>query len=212
MAVGEITYGDTTLGEEDTALLQEGQWLNDLLIQFYFEYLGKTARDRKERDFFFPPSSSFMLLFLDAGGAKELLNAEILSDLRGSDRVFVAVNDNEDHTATGGSHWSLLVFIRHESMFVHLDSCGSMNDRVARSYARNVAPLVGASPYHFVPGRCPQQANSADCGVFALAFAERIHGRSFAGPKSMMDSLSSVDQSCATALRYRLRDLIQSLA
>jgi hypothetical protein len=33
-----ITYGDTTLYKSDVALLQPGQWLNDSLISFWFEY------------------------------------------------------------------------------------------------------------------------------------------------------------------------------
>ena len=36
-----LTYGSTTLREKDISYLQPKQWLNDAIINFYYEYLGK---------------------------------------------------------------------------------------------------------------------------------------------------------------------------
>lgn len=34
-----LTYKDTTLFKEDVYLLNDGNWLNDKIISFYFEYV-----------------------------------------------------------------------------------------------------------------------------------------------------------------------------
>ena len=39
------------------------------------------------------------------------------------------VNDNDDVAAAGGgSHWSLLAYLRDENAFAHFDSAGGRND------------------------------------------------------------------------------------
>ena len=38
-----LTYGDSTLREDDVALLEDGNWLNDNCISFYLEHMLKTV-------------------------------------------------------------------------------------------------------------------------------------------------------------------------
>lgn len=38
-----LTYKDTTLFKEDVDLLNDGNWLNDKIISFYFEFVKINA-------------------------------------------------------------------------------------------------------------------------------------------------------------------------
>jgi hypothetical protein len=110
------------------------------------------------------------------------VNVRNLSDLRptrdpgpGTRFRSAQVNDNDDVAAAGGgSHWSLLAYLRDENAFAHFDSAGGRNDAAAARLAETLAEAFSLknSPA-FVSGRSgsPRQRNGYDCGVFALATA-----------------------------------------
>lgn len=82
-----VTYGDTTLYESDVALLRPGEWLNDSVISFWFEYLlpifctsqhpsvieivlcrylaKERFKDHQDDLLFIDPSAMFMINFSD---------------------------------------------------------------------------------------------------------------------------------------------------
>lgn len=67
----------------------------------------------------------------------------VFSDIIDScDLVFFPVNDNADHSSTGGTHWSLLVWNRVESEFTMLDSGNRSNERPSLQVAQKAAHLV----------------------------------------------------------------------
>ena len=85
------------------------------------------------------------------------------------------VNDNDDvAVAGGGSHWSLLAYLRAENAFAHFDSAGGRNDAAAARLAKTLTDALRLEKKPaFVSERSgsPRQENGYDCGVFALATA-----------------------------------------
>jgi hypothetical protein len=118
-----------------------------------------------------------------------------LDDLRESVRrlpldrevLLMPINDNCDvGRPGGGTHWTLLMYDSRRpaaARFTHLDPSpgGSGSNLVA---ARETAaalmlilpmsePVASAGP-HVYEHPCALQSNGSDCGIFVLAFCERI--------------------------------------
>jgi sentrin-specific protease 8 len=78
------------------------------------------------------------------------VNVRNLSDLRptrdpgpGTRFRSAQVNDNDDvSVAGGGSHWSLLAYLRDENAFAHFDSAGGRNDAAAARLAKTLADAL----------------------------------------------------------------------
>lgn len=130
------TFKNSTLYESHLQLLKPGNWLNDEIIQFYYEYIQKgdllivflffryledeCAKLSKTVALVHPSSVEMckfmsgmllvsifhLIIYLNCNliGAelKECLESLNLSD---ADFVFIPVNDNEDASSVGGTHW-----------------------------------------------------------------------------------------------------------
>lgn len=59
--------------------------------------------------------------------------------------ILIVNNNSNPDMAFGGSHWSLLLFVRTLNEFWYFDSYANSNQRVATSVARNFATALGAS-------------------------------------------------------------------
>jgi sentrin-specific protease 8 len=162
------------------------------------------------------------------------VNVRNLSDLRptrdpgpGTRFRSAQVNDNDDvSVAGGGSHWSLLAYLRDENAFAHFDSAGGRNDAAAARLAKTLADALmdekKKSPaVTFASGRsgAPRQTNGYDCGVFALATARaarRLVAREGAGGATASRLAAcvarEVTQSAAAEFRGELLRTIRALA
>ncbi|XP_042374205.1 NEDD8-specific protease 1-like [Zingiber officinale] len=168
-----LSYHDVVLRRSDLGILRGPHYLNDRLIEFYFAHLASSSGS-SGAVFLVPPSISFWLA--NCSDSQSL--REFADPLRLPDRslVLFTVNDNLDvDVAEGGSHWSLLVYCRETSEFVHHDSCSGINLCHAQRLFRAVSGFVGASePPQFVEGFTPQQTNGYDCGLYVLAISEVV--------------------------------------
>lgn len=97
------------------------------------------------------------------------------------DFVFLPINNNQDvEQPSGGSHWSLLVYVRRAPLrrrLWHVDSlAGSGNKAIADEAARVLLSLgvIDADSGVVVEVPCAQQRNGFDCGAFVLEQCERI--------------------------------------
>jgi len=91
--------------------------------------------------------------------------------------IFMPINDNSDFKkASGGSHWSLLVFNKAKMQFEYYDSAGIMNLSSAKATASKLGPLLQSKgiPIFTIMENCPQQQNMSDCGIYCLYFAEYL--------------------------------------
>ncbi|KAJ3026322.1 UNVERIFIED_CONTAM: transcriptional regulator swi6 [Siphonaria sp. JEL0065] len=167
-----LTLGDVSLRASDLYLLNDGQWLNDSLIQFSFE----TMEYDKRTTCLVSPSVVHLLSHVDQLDFAQAI-AEPLK-LSKMDIVFLPVNDSEDIEAPGGSHWSLLVFSRPDHSFFYYDSMSKFNLKAAQRVREKFWPLLRRhateGPAYFQEMDIQRQMNGHDCGVYVISIAEQL--------------------------------------
>lgn len=126
-----LNYQDISIYESDLFLLSDGQWLNDVCINFCFA--KKRVETNNSTILMMDPSVVSFLTFQVSDDEERDELAEGLS-LTEKEWLIVPVNDC---TSLGGSssHWSLLVCHTTSGFAVHFDS----NNHYNTSSARNVA-------------------------------------------------------------------------
>ncbi|KAK7262370.1 hypothetical protein RJT34_29939 [Clitoria ternatea] len=168
-----LSYNDVVLRRSDLDILSGPYYLNDRIIEFYFSYLSSC---HPSQDILLvPPSIAFWMIKCPVAEAlKDFVEPLHLSDKR---LVIFPVNDNDDvDRAEGGSHWSVLAYYRNANVFVHHDSCRSMNAAPAKQLYKAVVGYMGsASEARFLEcTNSPIQENGHDCGLYVTAIARVI--------------------------------------
>ncbi|XP_072258205.1 sentrin-specific protease 8 isoform X2 [Pyxicephalus adspersus] len=161
-----LSYGDSLLRSSDVALLDVPNWLNDNIIGFSFEFLASTlAPPKAEKVAFLSPEVS---QFTKCCGSevKDFLRP---LELPKKDLILLPVNDNAGSEA-GGSHWSLLAYLRRSHGLLHFDSSPGTNSPHAKLMAKNLNKLLGNPLYQ--EENAPLQHNSYDCGMYVICVAE----------------------------------------
>ncbi|KAF4657043.1 hypothetical protein FOL47_008630 [Perkinsus chesapeaki] len=172
-----VTWPNGRLIADDIKLFEDGQWLNDMCILYYFDIIltNKYRNHPKWKDvILMDPSLVFAIQFEDdPEDLDQLLDGLNLSQRR---CLIIPLNDNSDPSVScGGSHWSLLVLSRLTTLqpwrFVYYDSAMGKSVPLA---ARGVSKKITGNDCCIKDGECSKQTNSSDCGVYVLAFAERF--------------------------------------
>lgn len=210
-----LSYNDVVLRRSDLDILGGPFYLNDRIIEFYFSYLFSC---HPSQDILLvPPSITFWIIQCPV--AEPL--RDFLEPLHLSDKALVIfpINDNDDvNMAEGGSHWSLLAYYRNANLFVHHDSCGSMNTAPAKQLYKAVAGYVGLSGASFL--ECtdsPKQANGYDCGLYVTAIARVICSWHVNGKNTDANDLwfsavkEQVTPSAVACMRSEILALIRDL-
>lgn len=97
----------------------------------------------------------------------------LLSDLQVDtyDYILAPVNDNNDDSREGGTHWSLLMYTRQTDTYYHLDSLEPLNT----THARRLAARISGDPdVDVVRLRCRRQEKSVECGAYVLHYIQLI--------------------------------------
>ncbi|PRQ41454.1 putative Ulp1 peptidase [Rosa chinensis] len=137
-----LTYESVVLRMSDLALLRGPHYLNDCIIEFYFNYLSSLCDDDI---LLVSPTVSFWLANSQNSEAN-FRDFEESNQLGEKQVVIFTVNDNQDMSQNdGGNHWSLLVYYRKSNAFVHYDSLGGLNSLVARKFYGAVKKYVAAA-------------------------------------------------------------------
>jgi len=171
-----LTFGDHTIYESDLALLLPGRWLNDRLIGLYYDYLQEELKSVPNFVKFVNPDTVMMVKMLPENDIREDLSPLGLED---GELVLIPINNNTAVDKAGGSHWSLLTWVKSSKSFHSFDSAAPMNERAALKVAFKIAPLVYPSaPPSWVPPitiePTPRQPNGSDCGVYVLAISHAL--------------------------------------
>ena len=211
-------YGDVQIYECDLETLKPSQWINDIIIQFYYEYLTKELL-KDESVLFLPPSLSHLIT-----NVPDVLRvtSALPTGLPKKRLVFIPINDSTSFEYSG-SHWSLLIFFRDTSTYYYYDSLGSSNMYQAKTCMKKIhAVLSPLNPSrHFAVVETPRQINSFDCGVYVMAISRIIAERFVKRVDCLTDKpgdlavwrLSSViTPEYVTKLRSDVHDLILKLA
>ncbi|KAF4699082.1 hypothetical protein FOZ63_014755, partial [Perkinsus olseni] len=172
--------------------LQQGRWLNDEVVNYYFMMLqdrsdrsqGKLPRTFLWNSFFWQKLSS------NASGAYSYKSVARWSKRRHADifsfeRMIVPIH-------VGKTHWALGVVDLKECTLSYYDSLGASHPKFYDYISRYIedehkdknshAPLRKPSEWQrrdaVITPTCivPRQNNSNDCGVFMCMFAEAVSG------------------------------------
>ena len=125
--------------------------------------------------------------------------------------IYLAINDNSNHTA-GGTQWSLLVYLQNKNGFFHYDSYGSSNSFHAKQVAEKLEAFLGrkGNKLAFVEEKAPAQQNSYDCGMYVICNTEALCQNFFRQqPESLLQLLTP---TYITKKREEWKDLIARLA
>ncbi|RDY08223.1 NEDD8-specific protease 1, partial [Mucuna pruriens] len=171
-----LSYNDVVLRRSDLYILSGPYYLNDRIIEFYLSYLSSCHPSPDT--LLVPPSIAFWIMKCPvADGLSDFIEPLHLPD---KTLVIFPINDNDDvDRAEGGSHWSLLAYYRNANLFVHHDSCRSLNSAPAKQLYKAVAGYMGlsgtASKATFLEcSNSPTQENGHDCGLYVTAIARII--------------------------------------
>lgn len=197
-----LDYHNSLLRQSDLRLLQPGDWLNDRLIGFWFEYLeNELFVGQNDICLISPEVAQFVKLGSDCDSAMFL---EPL-DLNSKGLVLLPVNDLSSLDESGGSHWSLLVYDGKMKQCYHLDSANKSNsDQAKKMFSKLGLP----TNEKMVDLATTQQQNCSDCGIFVCCHAELVLKHY---PNSMR-SLPLLSQTVAGNQRSRMLQLISELA
>eukprot|EP01133_Synstelium_polycarpum_P016660 gene16660-19798_t len=118
--------------------------------------------------------------------------------------VFIPINNNTDpNVVAGGSHWSLLVFVKQANTFYHYDSMRGSNRHAALSVARKLSVLLrsGGDKGDVVMlerKQSPQQSNCYDCGLYVLSNVELLSNLFIASPPESSFAITDQIESTLT--------------
>ncbi|KAL1916666.1 uncharacterized protein VTP21DRAFT_5370 [Calcarisporiella thermophila] len=221
-----LHYHDVILRREDVKLLDTNDWINDTIIEFYYEWLERTVLGENSHILLLRPG--MVHLISHAKDTTDFVSA-LPPAISRSTVLFIPINDNNDGHRAGGSHWSLLVFYRPTRVFYHYDSMNDYNEHHAQRTANRFCQLLGVRggplirkyaystfdlvwDAKFKNMRTPQQNNGSDCGVFVISFTDVLVQRLLTSqPRDEMWELKPGDVLRASQQRRRLRSLIDEL-
>ncbi|XP_041347488.1 sentrin-specific protease 8-like [Gigantopelta aegis] len=168
-----LNFNDSLLRKSDVSLLEGPYWLNDNIIGFCLEYFEKEKFSHSVDRLCLMNPAFVQLIKLSRVEELSILLESLYLPVK--QFVFLPVNDNP-RDAAGGSHWSLLVYVRSKQEFRHYDSSGNTNSAMAKNLAYKLQPFVHAplGRMQFIEMDCPQQQNGYDCGLFVIAITEYL--------------------------------------
>ncbi|KAI9481730.1 hypothetical protein H4R22_001544 [Coemansia sp. RSA 1290] len=165
-----FTYHNSSVYRGDAQSLRDGQWLNDSILSFYFEYIRFEILKNDPGVLLLKPAQ--VQLLQTENGRESALPADMLR------MRFIMV------PIGSGTHWSLLVFIRHSQQpaeFHYFDSMANANYHFALNVKRKLERVLTKGehiyPLSMATHSCPQQENSYDCGIFVVLFADLLARR-----------------------------------
>ena len=161
---------DVALFEEDLQSINDGKWISDGIIAFWFRYLEEEVYKDNQDIIFIPPAVTQIF----KQGVTETFRIFANSLNIGQRKyVLLAVNNNNKLDKAGGYHWSLLVYKVKDDVWLHYDSMEDLNLCEAKT-------IVNRMQDYLKPGSTPkleivystQQRNGYDCGAYTMINAQ----------------------------------------
>ncbi|XP_071798468.1 uncharacterized protein [Asterias amurensis] len=166
-----INIGRNELRRSDLDTLQEGEWLNDCVINAYFILLGEVS----PLNVF--SHSSFFFWSLYKRGYEGVKRWTKNVDLFAQDVIFIPVHNK--------SHWTLVAVDVKKGIIEYYNS-STFHDGYPHSvkhiqqYLKDEAVHRGKTEFcnfnweMFILDQIPRQQNSDDCGLFICQYAKKI--------------------------------------
>lgn len=146
-------------------------WLTDSALQFYFNLL--TTKVIKPDIYLMNPVIAQAIKCLE--DTDDLITP---LDLQSKSYIIIPINDASRVDTLGGTHWSLLLYIKDQQSYYYFDSLHSHNYKHAQVVANKVSKYLSACSQkptlsiEQVP--VPQQNNTFDCGIYVLLFTDTV--------------------------------------
>nr|CAG8486648.1 5230_t:CDS:2 [Entrophospora candida] len=162
MAKKVLSYYDVILYEEDVKLFDDYNWINDQCIDFYIEYIENNFKQKANSDFqifFLRPALIYLISnAVDTKYFKNVIPNQVFS----SEIFFMIINNNLNvNQPRGGTHWSLLIYVKGLNTFFHFDSCHNMNEKIAKFNALKFSEIIKIQ----------------ECGIYVLSFMDVLYKR-----------------------------------
>lgn len=193
---------------QDLLTLKGNQWLNDMIVNFYFELINQRNRenDKLPKVHCF---NSFLYTSFVQGGYARVKNYSRQTDIFDKDILVFPIFLN--------NHWRLVVVKFRTKRIFYLDSLS----KVGRNILNSIKDYLIAEhrnkkgkPLDFKTWDCgaypntPQQSNGNDCGVFMCQFAKLITANQpVIVPQKSIPELRK--QMCSEILKGELIQLLQ---
>jgi len=201
-----LSFGDSLLKKSDICLLEKGQWLNDKLISFMFEYYQTEQYTARDDIAFLDPDVIQLIKLIPRDEAGFVLSS---LNLGSKELIFIPLNDNES-AAAGGTHWSLLVWVKSGNHFELYDSMGSSVTHTATVVSRTFAPHITEENFTISNVlNTPMQNNQSDCGLYVIKLAELICNHKL-NSNNFMEAVEFPKDSSDNIEKYG-RDEVKSL-
>ncbi|XP_013386562.1 sentrin-specific protease 8-like [Lingula anatina] len=204
-----LSFHDSLLRTSDVDTLVPGNWLNDNIIAFAFEYFEKVQFKLHEKDVSFISPDVTQFIKLNCGDELGIFLEPLC--LTSKKYIFLVVNDESSAARAGGSHWSLLMFSRPENTFYHHDSCNKSNTKSAKVVAMSIEIFLRATrKVQFKNEESPQQENTCDCGMYAICNTELLCKKHL--DEDEVDLINTITPEYVTKKRQEMVNLIHKLA
>ncbi|KAG8286452.1 SUMO1 sentrin specific peptidase 8 [Homalodisca vitripennis] len=148
-------------------LTNRNNWLNDSMMECYFDSFREKSIVGKSILFLGPASTQFLKLAdgMDVDCTMRQLSFNLHKF------VFCCLSDSLiPDKDDSGSHWSLLVVDTINMSLLHFDSIMGMNANSADKFAKN----IGYNPDNIIKMPCIQQKNGFQCGLDVLVNARLL--------------------------------------
>ncbi|OWK16398.1 hypothetical protein Celaphus_00004193, partial [Cervus elaphus hippelaphus] len=156
---------DSLLRQSDVSLLDPPSWLSDHVIGFAFEYFANSQfHDCSDHACFISPEVTQFIKC--TGNPAEIAMFLEPLDLPNKRVIYLAINDNSNHTA-GGTHWSLIKM----AFFIMIS-----NSFHAKQVAEKLEAFLGrkGNKLAVVEEKAPAQQSSYDCGMYMICATEAL--------------------------------------
>lgn len=160
--INRISINKSIFYSSDLELLRPCRWLNDKIINSYFELLSK----HHKKAFYF---STFLFPMLLEKSMVQLAQWHSTVDFSAYDCFFVPINTT--------THWSLIKI--EGNLFTGFDSLTEVSRDTIRTVKNFYTNVVLKNNSHNIPfymrptsEKLPRQMNGDDCGVFCCAYAK----------------------------------------
>lgn len=159
-----FAFDSVVLYQHDLDSLSPHSWVTDSVIEFWLEYITKD----KDVGYLGP---SVVHLIRDSAQTIpiEFLDAKALN----SKIVLVPINDHRGEDS-GGSHWSLAVYLKDTNKWLYYDSMASNHNTSLAIYTcKKINDYISGS-WDFAQIDINQQSNNYDCGIYVMLISEHL--------------------------------------
>ncbi|KAK5582905.1 hypothetical protein RB653_004494 [Dictyostelium firmibasis] len=180
-----LSYNDSTIYQSDINILKHSNyWLNDSIISFYLEWLKDGGSGDNNKNIIpndvllLSPSVVFCCSFVESEQEIQLMFEQPLS-LKSREVIFFPFCNNRDPSVVGGgSHWSLLIFIKSLNKFIYYDSINRFDSNdaifIISKFKFLLSPSNNNLKEYIINQKTPQQQNGYDCGLYVLSIIEEL--------------------------------------